>query len=168
MAQLGELLTGYGPVGEVWIDIPAILTRDYRNRLYAQIAKWQPTAVIMMNHGIGDGSELDTSKAWPTDLMAIERFLPNSATGHVRWRTIEGKRYYIPGEVCDPIGKEWFYVEGDRPRSDAELFGAYLITRSRGASLLLDVPPNRTGVIPEMHVTALNRLQRNIERFGKI
>ncbi len=168
MAQLAELLTGYGKIGEVWIDIPMMLTRDYRNRLYAQIAQWQPDTVIMMNHGIGDGSQLDTSKAWPTDLMAIERFLPNSATGHVPWRTIENKRYYIPGEVCDPIAKEWFYVDNDPPRSDAELLGMYLVTRTRRSNLLLDVPPDRTGVIPPMHTAALMRLRKNIDRVGGV
>ncbi|MEN6535305.1 MAG: alpha-L-fucosidase [Bryobacteraceae bacterium] len=166
LAQLKELLTGYGKIGEVWIDIPAVLTRDYRNRLYAQIAAWQPETIIMMNHGIGDGSEFNTTKAWPSDILAIERFLPNSATGHQPWRTIEGKRYYIPGEVCDPIGKDWFYVEADRPRSDAELLGMYLVSRSRRTNLLLDVPPDRSGVIPQMHVDALMRLRGNLDKLG--
>ena len=165
LAQLRELLTGYGMVGEVWIDIPSVLSRDYRNRLYRQIAQWQPQTIIMMNHGIGDGSELNATKAWPTDILAIERFLPNSATGHVQWRTIEGKRYYIPGEVCDPIGKEWFFVDGDKPRSDAELLGMYLVCRSRNTNLLLDVPPDRTGVIPAMHADALMRLRKNIDKL---
>lgn len=166
LAQLEELLTGYGKIGEVWIDIPAVLSRDYRNRLYARIAAWQPQTVIMMNHGIGDGSLLNTDKAWPTDILAIERFLPNSRSGHERWRSIEGNRYYIPGEVCDPIGREWFFVEGDRPRSDAELLGMYLISRSRNANLLLDVPPDRSGVIPAINTGALMRLQKNIAKLG--
>jgi alpha-L-fucosidase len=166
LAQLREILTGYGKIGEVWIDIPMILSRDYRNRLYKQIAQWQPQTIIMMNHGIGDGSELNTTKAWPTDILAIERFLPNSHTGHFQWRTIEGKRYYVPGEVCDPIGKEWFYVDGDKPRSDAELLGMYLVSRSRNTNLLLDVPPDRAGVIPQMHVDALMRLRKNIDRLA--
>jgi alpha-L-fucosidase len=165
-AQLEELLTGYGRIGEVWIDIPRILTRDYRNRLYAAIARWQPNAAIMMNHGIGDGSQLDTSGVWPTDLMAIERLLPNSHTGHERWRTVEGKRYYIPGEVCEPIGKEWFWVDGDTPRPDAELLGIYLVSRSRGANLLLDVPPDRSGLINPIHIQALARLRKNLAGLG--
>jgi alpha-L-fucosidase len=74
----------------------------------------------------------------------------------------------MPGEVCDPIGKEWFYKDGDMPRSDAELMGMYLVCRSRGTNLLLDVPPDRSGVIPAVHVDALMRLQKNIEKFGTI
>jgi alpha-L-fucosidase len=56
-------------------------------------------------------------------------------------RTIEGKNYYMPGEVCDPIGKEWFWVEGDMPRSDESLLKQYQACRARGVNLLLDVPP---------------------------
>jgi alpha-L-fucosidase len=164
--QIHELLTQYGRVGEVWIDIPKVLPRCYRQELYDQIAALQPDAVIMMNNGVGDGSNYPIEMAWPSDLIAIERFLPNSHTGHVKWREIEGKRYYLPGEVCDPIGREWFFKEDDRVRSGAELLGMYLTSTSRGANLLLDVGPNKHGLIPEASVNALFRLQKNIERFA--
>ncbi len=163
--QLEELLTQYGRIAEVWIDIPGVLPRDYRNKLYRKIAEWQPETVIMMNHGIGDGSEFNVNYAWPTDLIAIERFLPNSHTKHTRWRTIEGKNYYLPGEVCDPIGAEWFHVDKDVPRSDAELLGMYLVTRSRHANLLLNVPADRHGLIPAMYVQSLARLEKNIGKL---
>ena len=162
--QLEELLTQYGPVGEVWLDIPHFLTRDYRQKLYSQIAKWQPDAIILFNHGVGDGSEFNINAAWPTDVITIERFVPNSTTAHVKWRQIENKKYYLPAEVCDPIGKEWFYKEKDVPRSDAELLGMYLICRSRGANLLLDVPPDKHGLIPQKFIDALQRLKKNIDK----
>ena len=165
--QLEELLTSYGDIGEVWIDIPGVLPRDYRNKLYAQIAHWQPASVIMFNHGIGDGSQFNVAYAWPTDLIAIERFLPNSQTKLQPWREIEGKKYYLPGEVCEPIGKDWFYVDGDQPRSDAELLGMYLISRSRGANLLLDVGPDQHGLIPKHYRSALQRLRRNLDRLER-
>ncbi len=165
-AQIEELLTNYGRIGEVWIDIPMVLPRDYRHKLYNRIAELQPQAYIMMNHGIGDGSKFSVAAAWPTDLISIERFLPNSHGGYVPWREIEGQTYYIPGEVCDPIGQEWFYVEWDRPRSDAELLGMYLVARSRGTNLLLDVGPDPHGLIPERYVAALMRLRANLDKLG--
>jgi alpha-L-fucosidase len=94
---------------------------------------------------LGDGSEFKINTAWPTDVITIERFVPNSTTGHVKWRELEKKKYYMPAEVCDPIGKEWFYKETDRPRSDAELLGMFLICRSRGANLLLMYHPISMG-----------------------
>jgi alpha-L-fucosidase len=162
-SQITELLTQYGRIGEVWIDIPKVLPRDYRHMLYAHIAKLQPDAIIMMNNGIGDGSSLSIPFTWPTDIVAIERFLPGSYVGYQPVREIEGKQYYLPGEVCDPIGREWFYQESDRPRSDGELLGMYLVIRTRHANLLLDVPPDKHGVIPKPSVDALMRLRGNID-----
>lgn len=171
MAQIEELLTQYGPIGEVWVDIPAPLGHDGRRAQYAQIASLQPQAVIMMNHGCTDGSVLRYEYAWPTDLMAIERFLPHSNHGYEPWFSVAQTRsdvqdYYLPGEVCDPLGYEWFYVEGDRPRQDLELLGMRLICQERHTNLLLDVPPDRHGLIPAESIGALLRLRRNLDKLG--
>jgi alpha-L-fucosidase len=158
-----ELATQFGKIGEWWIDIPGVLPRAYRNDLYTYLASKHPDSVIDMNSGISDGTDYNVGYAWPSDIINIERFLPNSTSKHVKWRTIEGKKYYLPAEVCEPIGKEWFYKKNDVLRSDEELLGMYLVTRSRGANLLLDVPPDTTGVIPAASVNALTRLRKNLD-----
>jgi len=158
-AQLTELLTQYGPIAEVWVDIPGILGRGYRTFLYNYIAGLQPKTVIMMNSGISSGDKYDIEYAWPSDLIAIERSLPPDA-GHNRMRSIEGKEYYLPGEVCDPIGKEWFWVKGDAPRPVADLAKQAKDCRARGVNFLLDVPPDTHGVIPEESVKALMQLKK--------
>ena len=163
-AQLEELLTEYGRIAEVWIDIPQALPRAYRHDLYRQIRIWQPEAVILMNQGLGaNGSSCDLA-AWPTDALTIERSLP--AKRFEPWFELEGQRHYIPAEVCDTIGQEWFWVEGDMPRSDEELLGMYLLTRSRGCNLLLDVPPDRHGLIPQASIDALMRLRNNTDQIA--
>jgi alpha-L-fucosidase len=159
-AQLTELLSEYGPVAEVWIDIPGVLGQGFRTFLYNHIAGLQPDAVIMMNSGIDDGSHYRVDYAWPSDLIAIERNLP-PAPGHQRWREIAGRRYYLPAEMCDPIGKEWFFVEGDLPKPDAQLLEMFLECRKRGANLLLDVPPDTHGLIPDASRDSLFRLRKN-------
>jgi alpha-L-fucosidase len=158
--QLTELLTQYGPIAETWIDIPGVLGPGYRTFLYGHVATLQPETVVMMNSGSGDGETYDTDYAWPSDLIAIERALPPES-GHRRWREIEGRHYCVPGEVCEPIGKQWFCVDGDTPRPDAALLELLQACRSRGVNLLLDVPPDRHGRIPEASVQALMRLRRN-------
>jgi alpha-L-fucosidase len=166
LAQVEELITRYGPVGEMWIDIPGVLGHDGRRTQYLQIASIAPDAIIMMNHGCTDGTSLKYEYAWPTDIMAIERYLPASNHGYRPWFSIAQTRddvrdYYIPAEVCDPVGYEWFFDERDTLRSDRELLGMRLICRERKANLLLDVPPDRHGVIPENTVKALSRLAEN-------
>ena len=162
-AQLTELLTQYGPIAEVWVDIPSVLGRGYRTFLYEHIVRLQPETVIMMNNGISEGAVLHVERTWPTDLISIERRVPPES-GHNKWRTIEGKEYYIPGEVCDPIGKNWFFVPGDEPRPDEELLAQYRACKDRGVNLLLNVPPDTHGLIPQMHVKALARRRSNIKR----
>jgi alpha-L-fucosidase len=114
----------------------------------------------MMNSGIDTGEKYNVDYAWPSDLIAIERRLPPEP-GHKKWRTIEGKEYYIPGEVCDPIGKDWFWVEGDKPRPDEELLKQLQACRQRGANFLLDVGPDRHGLISDDYAQALVRLAKN-------
>jgi len=159
-AQVTELLTQFGPIAETWIDIPGVLGRGYRTFLYNHIAKLQPQTVVMMNNGICDGANYDVAYAWPSDIIAMERNVPPGA-GHQQWRTIEGKKYYMPGEVCDPIGKDWFWVAGDKLRSDESLLKQFNACRAGRANLLLDVPPDRHGLIPDETVAALIRLRKN-------
>lgn len=159
-AQITELLTQYGPIAETWIDIPGVLGRGYRTFLYEHVASLQPDTVIMMNSGLSPQDIYDVEYAWPSDLIALERNLPGSA-GLKKWRQIEGKEYYMPGEVCDPIGKEWFWVEGDLPRADESLAKQFAGCKARGVNLLLDVPPDSHGLIPEYSIQALNRLRAN-------
>ncbi len=160
-AQVNELLTQYGPIAEVWIDIPSVLGRGYRTYLYQTIASLQPQTVIMMNSGISTQEQYPVNSSWPADIIAIERRLPPDK-GHGKWREIEGKMYYMPGEVCDPIGKNWFWMPDDPPRPDDELRDQFLACRKRGVNLLLDVPPDPHGVIPDMHVQALARLSKHV------
>lgn len=162
MNQIEELMTRYGAIDEMWIDIPFVLPRGFRHKLYNRIAELQPDIVIVMNHGMSDGSRFDIVKTWPSDVITIERHVPDSAKSYVKWREIEGKKYYMPGEVGEPIGKEWFYVEGDHPRSDEELLGMYLLSRSRSANFVLNIGPDKSGKIPAMYVEALARLKANI------
>ena len=62
---------------------------------------------------------------------------------------------------CDPIGKEWFHLPGDDARSDEELLKQFKAASDRGVNLLLNVPPDKRGLIPDGHVQALNRLRKN-------
>ena len=78
-----------------------------------------------------------------------------------KWREIEGKQYYMPGEACDTVTKNWFYVEGDHPRSDAELLQVVEGCRRFGVNLVLDVGPDKQGLITGECRDALMRLRKN-------
>jgi alpha-L-fucosidase len=159
-AQITELLTQYGPIAEVWIDIPSILGRGYRTFLYEHIARLQPDAVVAMNSGISSQEVYDAESAFPSDLIVMETRLPPES-GHRASRIIDNKKYYMPGEVCDTIGEKWFYFDGDKPRRDEDLLQRFESCKARGANLLLDVPPDKHGRIRGEHIHALERLRKN-------
>ena len=121
-----------------------------------------PDVVIMMNNGVPDSTKYDVEYAWPSDLIAMERGLP-PAGGYRKWRKIEGKDYYVPGEVCDTLGEKWYHDTSDPPRSDRRLLGMLQACRKGGASLLLSVPASKHGVITDEYIRAVMRLRKNAQ-----
>jgi len=160
-AQITELLTGYGPIAEMWFDNPFVLGRGYRTYLYEHIARLQPNTVIMMSAS-SQGTEFEQhlDRFWPSDLIALEQRLPPES-GHRKWRMIEGKSCYMPGEFCDSITPSWWWREGEKPKPDQALLARFQACRERGVNFLLDAPPDNHGLIPQATVDALMRLRRN-------
>ena len=162
-AQIDELLTQYGKITEMWIDEPGVLGSGYRTFLYHHIAGLQPECVVMSNGSYGDVGKWDPRLTWPQDVIGYEETLP-PPSGHVKWRKVDGKEYYLPAEVYDVIDTNgnWFYHEGDRPKPDDKLLALYKESRGRGANLLLDVPPDQHGLIQDAYRAALMRLSRHV------
>lgn len=161
-AQISELLTQYGPLLEVWIDHPDALGRGYRTYLYNEMARLQPEIVVMMNNGTPSSEEYDVDYAWPSDLIAMEQG-EVSDRKYRKWRCIEGRDYYIPGEVCDsiaPIRQDWFHLPDDQPRPMDQLVRQFEWCKTGGANYLLNVPPDKHGVIPDDFIKALQELKK--------
>lgn len=163
-AQVTELLTKYGDVLELWIDHPEVMGRGYRTFFYEQMARLQPEMYILMNNGLPDSEHYDVDYAWPADLMSMECGAP-PADGYKKWRTIEGQRYYLPGEVCDsiaPIKQDWFHLPGDEPRPIQDLLKQFRACREGGANYLLNVPPDKHGLIPDNFIAALAQIRKEM------
>jgi alpha-L-fucosidase len=162
--QITELLTEYGKVMEFWIDHPDALGRGYRTFLYHHIAGLQPDIVVMMNNGTPGSEDYDIDYAWPSDLIAMEEGARGGAA-HDHWRTIEGREYYLPAEACDsiaPIRQDWFHLPGDEPRPVDDLARQFRACRDAGINYLLNVPPDRHGLIPDEFVQTLTRLRAEL------
>lgn len=167
--QIEELTTGYGPLAEFWVDIPSVLGPEGRQNIYQQIAERQPGCVIVTNAGLQEKNEIDLSYNWPTDVVTLERSLP--PTRYDPWRKIGRDEAsedwcYLPAETNDPIGREWFYEDDDPPRSVNELLAMRLLCETRGVNFLLNVPPDRTGVIPTRFVETLQKLRQAYDRVA--
>jgi alpha-L-fucosidase len=163
--QIRELLTGYGPIAELWLDIPWDMGPDTAGvlaRLYDLIKSLQPDCLVLLNQSFVDGSEVRSMAPtyahrdyglapvllWPKDINNGE-VIPPPPSGHEPGIAVRGKAYYIPMETCDTLAHHWFWEAGDALKSVRTLVRIYRSTVDRGANLLLDLAPDRTGRIPE-------------------
>jgi alpha-L-fucosidase len=100
---------------------------------------------------------------WPEDIMNGENVFPPE-TGYDPWHTIDGKPYYIPMEVCYRATTRWVDAYDNEPRPLAELVETWQKSVGRGANLLLNLPPDRTGRIPEPVVERALAMSREVGR----
>lgn len=64
--------------------------------------------------------------------------------------------FWLPGESdAKATNKGWFWHEGESPLSAERLFQMYLETVGRNATLILNIPPNKAGILPPASVKAL-------------
>jgi len=184
--QLTELLTNYGEVSEVWFDGAnggdgyyggARERRRIDNRTYydwanthAIVRKLAPGAVIFSDAGpdvrwCGNERGFAGETNWCTinsDTLypgkpGIEKLL-NSGD--------ENGMFWVPAEVDVSIRPGWFYhaKEDEKVRTPENLFKIYLESVGRGSSLILNIPPDRRGLIHENDIKALDGWKAMIDR----
>lgn len=76
----------------------------------------------------------------------------------------EGGWCWLPGESdAKMTNSGWFWHEGEQPLSAERLFQMYLETVGRGATLILNCPPDRSGVLPAADVRVLQNLGKLLQ-----
>ena len=173
-AQLRELLTGYGPIGEVWFDGangegPNGKRQVYDwPRIHRIVRELQPDAVIFSDAGpdvrwIGNEKGVAGETCWSTIDPAAVPYPGYDApgVGGILQRGDPNGSVWRPGETDVSIRPGWFWraEEDAAVRSADNLLDLYFTSVGRNSKLLLNVPPTRTGLF---HPTDTARL----EAFG--
>jgi alpha-L-fucosidase len=173
-AQLRELLTGYGPIGEVWFDGangegPNGKRQVYDwPRIHRIVRELQPEAVIFSDAGpdvrwIGNEKGVAGETCWSTIDPAAVPYPGYDApgVGEILQRGDPHGSVWRPGETDVSIRPGWFWraEEDAEVRSVDNLLELYFTSVGRNSKLLLNVPPTRTG---RFHPTDTARL----EAFG--
>ena len=173
-AQLTELLTGYGPVTEVWFDGANGEGPNGRRQVY----DWPRIHQVVRRHQPG---ALIFSDAGPDLRWAGNE---RGVAGDPNWCTVDPATVPVPGlsgdaviaslQHGDPDGSAWRPAECDvsiRPgwfwhpaedddvRTVEDMLELYLASVGRNSGLLLNVPPTTAGLL---HPTDVSR----IARFG--
>ncbi len=179
MNQLTELLSNYGHIDEVWFDGykgPEAKNMEYDwHAYYKLIRKLQPDAVIAVSGpdvrwvgtetGYGRDTEwdvlpIDLSKLSPEELMKDKHpiddvFLPQNYMGEdlgSREKLYSAKGlFWYPAETDVSIRPGWFYSasQDTAVKSVVELVDIYFNSVGKNSVLLLNVPPDKRGLINE-------------------
>ena len=142
----------YGGANEVR-NIDASTYYDVPN-LSDAIHKMQPNCVMW---GVGDEARwIGNEAGWAGTTNWSTEYRPSRGAGENG--SEDGWRWF-PGE-SDAKGTTagWFWHDNEQPRSLDQLFKFYLETVGRNATLILNFPPNKDGVLPEATVTRMREL----------
>ncbi len=153
--QLAELLTNYGPIDELWIDQYANpYTKDQWPELLAYFKSLQPRCIIVGNNAnnLLDSDALSYEFPWQHKLPPADNTLP--------------------AEVCDTIqtDQRWFWREVRQPsdlQTAEEVVARLKACNARHANYLLNVPPDRDGLISGPHLQRLREIGSLLPAKGK-
>lgn len=161
--QISELLQPYGPIDMLWFDGCGSEHHTYDwPRIIAAIRRMQPN-LLLFNMGDPDfrwiGNEAGLA---PMDNHNVVDWVPFSVNAD----ELEGvARRWLPGE-CDCMlrDRNWFYSDQDEHTVKGldELLGLYDYSCGRGANLLINVGPDRRGLLPEADASRLVAFGRAI------
>jgi alpha-L-fucosidase len=182
--QLRELLTGYGPIFEIFLDGAnggdgyyggAYERRQIDNRTYYDwpgtwqiVRELQPDTVLFSDAGpdirwVGNERGVAGDTCWATSNR--EDFAPGRADEARLNRGDRPGTHWVPAECDVSIRPGWFYHqhEDDQVKTPQQLVDLYYSSVGRGASFLLNLPPDRRGRIPERDVRVLQEFRRVID-----
>jgi len=174
--QLKELLTAYGDVFEVWFDGAnggdgyyggARETRKIDNKTYYDwpnthsiVRELQPKAVMFSDAGpdirwVGNESGMGSLTNW--SLLKKDEMYPGGDFARILGEGHIDGNYWVPAEVDVSIRKGWFYHQSQDAgvRTPENLLELYYSSVGRNSNLLLNIPPDRRGLLHENDVKAL-------------
>ncbi|CAF1021179.1 unnamed protein product [Adineta ricciae] len=151
LQQLREIWTRYERLEEIWFD--GGYTESLKEPITALLAELQPQAIAFNGYGVS------TNPArWIGTEMGIAPD-PNWSTGVTNDGGDPDSPIFCPAE-CDTTLQDhdrWFWTNMTL-RSLAEMIDAYHSTVGRNCILMLDLAPDRTGLIPINHARRYKEL----------
>ena len=163
-----ELLTGYGNLTELWWDGANGEGPNGKKQIYDftrfkdSAMSYQPNILIFSDIGphirwVGNENGLINETNWNLlDTAGFKRGEGAPANDTLNRGNFNGKNW-IGAEADVSIRKGWFYHEEEDStvKSGKTLFNLYLKSVGHGGNLLLNVPPNRKGLIAPQDSAAL-------------
>jgi alpha-L-fucosidase len=173
--MLEEVLGGYGPVFEVWFDGANGEGPNGRKQVYdwplfiSTVRRLQPQAVIFSDAGpdvrwVGNEKGEGGTTSW--SLIDRSRYVPGTDLSRELTAGFRDAPDWVAPECDVSVRPGWFYRAAEDARvKDAEALAAlYERSVGRNCQLLLNVPPDRRGLLAEPDVQALTGMRRLIDQ----
>ncbi|XP_058080313.1 alpha-L-fucosidase 1 [Magnolia sinica] len=163
IGQMTELLTGYGLIKDVWLDGAkgeGEKNMDYYFDCWFElIHQLQPEATIFSDAGpdsrwIGDEAGIAGSTCWSLFNKSSVTIGGNNDYQYSRDGDPLGHDW-VPAECDVSIRPGWFWHSSEHPKSAATLLDLYYRSVGRNCLLLLNVPPNSSGLISDEDIQVL-------------
>lgn len=170
--QLKELLTGYGPLFEVWFDGANGGdgyyggARDRRSIEPTTYYQWDVVEALVREHQpeacifglidiryVGNENGIAGETCWAT-----QSFIGHSSGQKSRIPSSTGDRsgQWMPAECDFPLRKGWFYHTGNEIRQPATLFELYFTSVGRGGTMNIGLSPDTRGLLHDDDIKALH------------
>ncbi|MGW9414942.1 alpha-L-fucosidase [Arthrobacter cupressi] len=163
LGQLRELCSNYGELHELWFDGAGSEGHEYDwARIAALIEELQPGAMVF-NMGQPTirwvGNE-DGLAADPVEYVVEQTDFSNYTVVTTKLE----EALYLPPECDVSIRRGWFWHEDQEPKTLEHLLAIYYRSVGLGANLLLNLPPDTRGLIPEEDVARVREFGAEINR----
>lgn len=175
--QLKELLTNYGEISEVWFD--GAKGENAKDMQYDFKGYWdlvrqlQPKAVIFSDAGpdvrwVGNESGNAGKTCWST--IDTTGMAPGKADAAYLNTGDPNGKYWIPAETDVSIRPGWFYhpKENDKVKTPQQLVNLYYQSVGHNSLLLLNIPPNREGLLSQQDVENIRAFRDILNETFKI
>jgi len=161
---LRELLTNYGEIAEVWFDGAKgegekAMEYDFKG-YWQMVTELQPSAVMFSDVGpsirwVGNESGSAGETCWSS--ITTDGMSPGKADPYYLNTGDPNGKYFIPPETDVSIRPGWFNhpSEDRKVKTGKELVNLYYNSVGRNSLLLLNIPPNKDGLLSEKDVSSL-------------
>lgn len=146
LPQVKELVKNYGDIELIWFDTPGSMPKKYVKELVQVVRKHQPKALVSgrAGHGLGDYTTLGDME------------IPNKNHDGL-WETVD--------VTNDSWGYAWYDENWKSPKNILERL---ISTVARGGTYMLNVGPNKDGVVPQASQKALLSAGKWIKKYPHV
>ncbi|MDD6094646.1 MAG: alpha-L-fucosidase [Clostridia bacterium] len=165
--QVSELLTNYGRIDYIWFDGCGSEEHKYDEQRIVDVIRSLQPGILIFNMW-------DPDTRWVGNESGVAPSPSNLTVSELEFSVLTEEKaalneaHFLPVE-CDCMMRldNWFYSDSDEDtvKSVDELMGLYYYSVGRGANLLINIGPDRRGLLPDKDKESLLHLGEAVRRL---